>query len=180
MQTANQGIVELEKHVDSMIVIPNENLNNVIPENCTLKDAFVYVDDVLVSTVKNIIEVIQQTGTINCDFADINTILKNSGYMHTATGLAEGTDRTDRVVEQIKDNPLLGTTVEQANSALLCISSSNTVTLEEIHKITGSITDSANKNINMIFGINIDETMEGTLKAVMISTNKSMGGEWDA
>lgn len=174
LQMAENGIEELKKSVDSMIVIPNENLFNLIPNSVTMLNAFKIVDSVLVDTVKNIVEVIQKPTMINCDFADISAILKNSGFMHTATGCADGNERTEKVIEQIKKNMLLGTSVEGASSALLCISS-DTLNLQEVNLIASAITDISDKDINMILGVNTDDNMGDELKAVLISTKKING-----
>lgn len=90
MENAKAGIALLEESVDALIVIPNDNLKLVTKSKITFNNAFALADDVLMQTVKNIVEVIQQTAFINCDFADVRSVIRNSGYMHTATGCAAG------------------------------------------------------------------------------------------
>lgn len=171
MEQAIKGISLLEKSVDSLIVIPNDNLKLISDTRITLNNAFAVADDVLMQTVKNIVEVIQQTSVINCDFADICSIIKNSGYMHTATGRASGEDRANVVSEQLHTSKLLGSSVQDATGVLLCITASGDVGLDEIDRISSNVSNSANPNANIIFGMNFDESMENELKAVLIATH---------
>lgn len=101
MENAKSGIEKLRENVDAIVIIPNDDLKLVTQTRVTLANAFALADDVLVQTVKNLVEVIQNTAFINCDFADISSIVKNSGVMHTSTGLATGFNRTEEIVEQI-------------------------------------------------------------------------------
>ena len=172
MENAQNGIAKLRENVDSIVIIPNDNLRLVTQTRVTLTNAFALADDVLVQTVKNLVEVIQNTAFINCDFADISSIVKNSGVMHTATGLATGFNRTDEIIEQIKTSALLGSSVEGATGIMICITASGEVGLEEIDKITSAISAVASPDANVIFGMNFDETMDDKLKAVLIATKK--------
>ena len=172
MENAKNGIAKLRENVDSIVIIPNDNLKLVTQTRVTLTNAFALADDVLVQTVKNLVEVIQNTAFINCDFADISSIVKNSGVMHTATGLATGFNRTDEIIEQIKTSTLLGSSVEGATGIMICITASGEVGLEEIDKITSAISAVASPDANVIFGMNFDETMDDKLKAVLIATKK--------
>lgn len=172
MENATNGIAKLRENVDSIVIIPNDNLKLVTQTRVTLTNAFALADDVLVQTVKNLVEVIQNTAFINCDFADISSIVKNSGVMHTATGLATGFNRTDEIIEQIKTSALLGSSVEGATGIMICITASGEVGLEEIDKITSAISAVASPDANVIFGMNFDETMDDKLKAVLIATKK--------
>lgn len=176
MEQAKVGIARLEASVDSLIVIPNDNLKLVSDTKITLNNAFAAADDVLMQTVKNIVEVVQQTAFINCDFADICSVIKDSGYMHTATGRASGEERADAVVEQIVSSKLLESSVESATGILLCITAAGDVGLEEIDKISSSVSEKAHPNANVIFGMNFDETMDNELKAVLIATHRKDGG----
>ena len=170
MDRAMEGIGNLEKAVDAIIVIPNDNLKKVVPERITISNAFSMVDDVLVQTVENIIDVIQTVEVINCDFADICSVIKDSGVMHTATGIARGADRVQNVIEQILSSKLLGTKVDGATGVLLCITAPDTVGLEEIDMISTAVSDKADNDVNMIFGLNCKESDHEEVKAVLIST----------
>lgn len=172
MDNAKQGIAKLKEHVDALITIPNDNIKHVVDTKITLNNAFALVDDVLVQTVKNLVEVIQSTAYINCDFADISSIVENSGDMHTATGIACGKNRTERIVEQIKTSALLGSSVNDATGIMICITASDEVGLEEIDKITSEISSLASTEANIVFGMNFDESMGDDLKTVLIATKK--------
>lgn len=171
MEQAMAGIALLEQSVDSLIIIPNDNLKLVTDAKITFNSAFAVADDVLMQTVKNIVEVIQQTALINCDFADICTILKDSGQLHTATGLAAGESRSDAVIEQICSSKLLGTSVENAAGVMLYICADGEVGLDEIDKVSSAVTREARPDANIIFGMNFDDDMNGELKVVLIATH---------
>lgn len=172
MDRALDGIEQMKKAVDALIVIPNDNLKKVVSEKITISNAFYMVDDVLVQTVENIIEVIQTVEVINCDFADICSIIRNSGYMYTATGIASGEDRVQSVIDQILSNKLLGKKVDGATGTLLCITAPDSVGLEEIDMISSAVSERVDENVNMIFGLNCKETEDDEIKAVLISTKK--------
>lgn len=173
MDNALAGIERLEKHVDSMVIIPNDNLKKVSQTKITLCNAFEIADNVLVQTVKNLVELIQNTAFINCDFADIRSVLENSGTMHTATGLASGIDRGTKILEQITSSVLLESSVDNADRILLCISCAEDVALDEIDGINSVLSGMASPNANIIFGMNFDEAMDDQMKIVLIATTKS-------
>ena len=172
MDNALSGIERLEKHVDSMVIIPNDNLKKVSQIKITLCNAFEIADNVLVQTVKNHVELIQNTAFINCDFADIRSVLENSGTMHTATGLASGIDRGTKILEQITSSVLLESSVDNADRILLCISCAEDVALDEIDGINSVLSGMASPNANIIFGMNFDGAMEGAMKVVLIATKR--------
>ncbi len=172
MEHALDGIAKLRENVDSVIIIPNANLKHVTREKITLGNAFALADDVLVQTVKNLVGVIQRTAFINCDFADISSIVRDSGTMHTATGQASGPDRVSDIVEQIGSSVLLGTSVEGATGIMLCVTASEGVELEEIDKITSAVSELASPDANIIFGMDFDPAMGDSIRAVLIATKK--------
>lgn len=172
MENALGGIARLRENVDSIIIIPNDNLKHVTEAKITLVNAFAIADDVLVQTVKNLVGVIQRTAFINCDFADICSIVKDSGDMHTATGLASGPDRVAEVVEQLKSSALLESSVEGATGVMLCVTAAESVGLEEIDQVSSAVSELAAPDANIIFGMDFDETMGDNLKAVLIATRK--------
>ena len=172
MRQALDGVANLEKIVDSLVVIPNNNLKRVCNSRITLSNAFEKADDVLVQTVKNLVDVIQTTAYINCDFADISSVVKDSGRMHVAVGVASGNNRAEKIIEQIKHNSLLDSSVDGATGVMLCISGAEDIGLDEIDSIAGKVSELASKNANIIFGLRFDDTMEEQLKAVLIATKK--------
>ncbi|MBQ8837519.1 MAG: cell division protein FtsZ [Clostridia bacterium] len=171
MKNALSGITKLENCVDSLIVIPNENIKKFSWTKITLDNAFSTVDDVLAQVIKNIVEVIQQSAYINCDFADVSSIIKASGYMHTVTAKASGIDRVNKIVTCLKTNNLLNSSVENATGILLYITISQDISLAEIDEISTALSDAADLNVNFIFGVNINEAQDADIKAVLIATH---------
>ena len=169
---AEDGIKNLEQCVDAMIVIPNDNLKLISNSRITLNNAFAIADDVLVQTVKNLVELIQNTAFINCDFADITTILKISGYIHTATGRAVGMDKTDLIIQQIKHSNLLDTSIDGATGVLLFVSIAGNVALEDVDKISSEISALSDPNVNLIFGLNFDESLNDEIRVLLVATHK--------
>lgn len=170
MRQAEEGIEELEKAVDALIVIPNENLKEVSNARITLSNAFAIADDVLMQTVKNLVALIQNTAFINCDFADITTILSNSGYVHTATGRAVGKDKTSLILKQIMHSDLLNTSIHGAKNVLLFITIAPDVALQDVDMISSEISELADQNVNLIFGLNFDENLEDEIKVLLVAT----------
>ena len=155
-----------------MIVIPNNNLKHVSTVRITLSNAFAIADDVLVQTVKNIVELIQTTAFINCDFADITTILKKSGYIHTTTGRTVGKDKTEKIIEQLKCSALLDTSIDGAAGILLYVSIAGNVALEDVDEISSAISELASPDVNLIFGLNFDESLDDEIKVLLVATHK--------
>ena len=172
MQQAEAGIQRLSEAVDTIIVIPNDNLKHVSAQKITFDNALAIADGVLMQTVENIVEVIQKTAVVNCDFADICSVIRNSGQMHTATGRATEGNTADTIIEQIASSKLLGTTTDGADGILLCITASGSIELEEIEKISLAVSAKAADDANIIFGMDFDETMEDEVKAVLLATHR--------
>lgn len=171
IERAESGISKIEQLVDSLIVIPNDNLKCVSKEKITFNNALAIADGVLVQTVKNIVKVIQQTAVINCDFADISSILRNSGRMYTASGTAVGVECVDTVIGQIISSKLLGTSVDNADGALLYITTPGSVGLDEIERISNAVSGRMLQDANIIFGIDFNENQDHSIKAVLIATH---------
>lgn len=171
-QNALDGIAKLQEYVDATVTIPNDNLKLATKANVTLNNAFLVADAVLVETVKNLVTVIQNTASINCDFADICSVIRDSGDMYTATGIASGMNRTSDIVEQIKTSVLQGKSIEGRNAVLLYFTASGDVLLDEIEEIAEAIQKQADPNANIIMGMNFDETMNDDIKVVLFATKK--------
>ncbi len=170
-EQAECGIKRLSKSVDALIIIPNDNLKLVSDKRLTFSSALAMADEVLAQTVKNIVETVQRTALVNCDFADICCVLRCSGTLHTAAGAASGQNRAQRVKEQILSSKLLGTSAEGADSALLCITAPKNVGLDEIETISKAVADSAKDDANIIFGLDFD-TGTDEIKAVLLAATK--------
>lgn len=168
---AESGIAKLAQSVDSIIVIPNDNLKHMTTEKLTFENAMSIADDVLLQTVKNIVEVIQTTAVVNCDFADIHSVISNAGYMHTAIARGVYNGYTDDIIRQLVASKLLGTTVDNATGVLLYFSAKESVALDEIEKISSAISSRVAPDANVIFGMNMNDSMENEMKVVLIATH---------
>ena len=172
MGNALTGIARLKEFVDAIVTIPNDNLKLATKANVTLNNAFLVADSVLVETVKNLVELIQNTASINCDFADICSVLHDSGDLYTATGIASGMNRTTDIVEQIKTSILQGKSIAGCNSVLLYFTASGDVLLDEIQEIAEAVQAEADPDANIIMGMNFNETMNDEIKVVLFATQK--------
>lgn len=171
MENALAGIAEMGKFADGLIVIPNDNLKHVTAVRLTIGIAFALADDVLMQTVRNLVDIMQQTAYINCDFADVCSIIRDAGTMHIATAQASGTDREDKMIANLKANVLLGSSVKDATRVLLYITAAETVKLEEIDAISSAISSAADPSANIIFGMNFEPTQTDELKAILIAAH---------
>ena len=174
MDNAQAGIIELKKYTDAVVVVPNDNLKKVSEGRLTLANAFEIADSVLMQTVSNILEVVQSTYYINCDFADICSVIKDSEQMFTATGFAKGEDRAKKIVSQITSSPLLGTSTKDMDGILICITAADNVSLDETDTINSSVLASASPNAFVIYGIKFDESMNDGMKVVLLATKKQV------
>ncbi len=170
MSNALLGIDKLKENADAIVIVPNENLKKVAESRITLSNAFEIADNVLMKAVRNLVEVIQNTAFINCDFSDICSILKNSGKLHLAEGFAKGDRRAEKLISQISENILLDTSVNNSKRILLCVTAAKNVGLDEIDMIITSVSEKASNDAQIIFGINFDEKINDGIKIVLIST----------
>ena len=170
MMQAESGIENLKKAVDALLIIPNDNLKSVSEERITFNNALAIADSVLERLVGGLIDVIYKTMIVNCDFSDIKSILKNAESVYTATGHASGPDKADEVIRQITSSKLLGTTVADMTGALLCLTTSGDVGLEEVEKISSAVSSRVLETANFILGIDFDETMDDEIRAVVLAT----------
>ncbi len=169
---AEDGIKNLEQLVDAMIVIQNDNLKHISNAKIALNNAFAIADDVLMQTVKNIVELIQNTSFINCDFTDLTTILKKSGYVHVARARALGTQKVENCINQLTNNILLNTSIDNATGILLHLVVSGNVSLEDVDKISSYVSERADSECNFIFGLNFDENLEDEISVLLLATHK--------
>ncbi len=167
---AEGGIVELAKYVDSLIVIPNDRLNQVEDTHITLANAFEIADDVLRRGVKSVSEVINVPGHINLDFADVTSIMKDAGYAHMGVGIAKGADKAQLSAMAAISSPLLETSITGATGVLICIVASADVELAEINTASTMIQEEAHPDANIIWGSTFDPTLEDEMRITIIAT----------
>ncbi len=167
---AEEGIAALEKQVDSVIVIPNERLIEVVERRTSIIDAFRMADDVLRQGVQGITDLITVPGLINLDFADVRTIMQDAGASLMGIGTASGENRAAEAAKAAISSPLLETTVAGATGVLLNITGGPDLGLFEIDEAAGIIRQAAHDDCNVIFGAVIDESAGDTLRVTVIAT----------
>ena len=170
MDLALDGIAELRKYVDSIVVIPNERLKLVSEERITLANAFEIADNVLLQGVQSISELINVPGFINLDFADVSAVMHESGYAHMGVGRASGTDKAKAAAEGAIKSPLLETTIDGAKGVLINITASPDIDLQEVELASSMITDAADTNANIVWGAAFDESFNDEMMVTVIAT----------
>lgn len=170
MQTAEEGIDILKDCVDTLIVIPNQRLMEVVDKKMSLIDAFRLADNVLGQGVKGISDLITVPGLINVDFADVKTIMVDSGSALMGIGEASGPDRAVNAARMAISSPLLEISVEGAKGLLYNIHGSSDMTMTEVSDASAIIANAADPDANIIFGANIDESLGEKIKISVIAT----------
>ena len=171
MKQANQGIQDLSKYVDTLIVIPNEKLLQVSEKNTPLIETFKITDNVLFQAVKGIAELVSVPGLINLDFADIKTVMLDKGMALMGRGIAEGADRAKKAICEVVSSPLLdGMSVKGATGIIVNITASSSLSLVEVQEASAILTQLADNEADVIVGTVIDEKMEDKLSITVIAT----------
>ena len=168
---ALQGIEELKEHVDSLIVIPNQRLLNIVGKNTTVLESFKKADEVLLQAVKGIADLIGVGGHINVDFADVRTIMSERGMALMGTGSAEGEERAVEAAHNAISNPLLDDVrIEGAKGVLINITGGSDLTLHEISEACNLIREEAHEDALIIFGDVIEQSRNGAVQVTVIAT----------
>lgn len=167
---AERGIAQLKEKVDTLIVIPNDRLLQVIEKRTTMIDAFKMADDVLRQGVQGISDLITVPGLINLDFADVRTIMTEAGSALMGIGRASGDDRAPKAARQAVSSPLLEASIEGAQGILLNITGSSNLGLFEVNEAAEIIAEAADPEAMIIFGAVIDETLQDEIRVTVIAT----------
>jgi len=167
---ANAAAEELRKYVDTLIIIPNERLLNVVSRQTSMEDSFRIADDVLRQAVQGVSDVITVPGIINLDFADVRSIMKDAGSALMGIGRASGESRARAAAELAIASPLLELDIEGATGVLVNVAASSTVTLHEVNEAINHITERADPEANIIFGTSLDETLADEVQITVIAT----------
>ncbi len=176
METAEAAVEEFTKSVDSIIIIPNQNLFRIADKKTTLADAFVMADNVLYSGVRSITDLMMMPGLINLDFADIKSIMQDKGKAIMGTGEAEGEDRAVKAAEQALSNPLLDDCdMHGAKGVLINITGGLDITLFEIDEAASRIKEEVDEEANIIFGSSFDESLGGKIRVSIVATGIGEG-----
>ncbi len=171
METAEAAVEEFTKSVDSIIIIPNQNLFRIADKKTTLADAFIMADNVLYSGVRSITDLMMMPGLINLDFADIKSIMQDKGKAIMGTGEAEGEDRAVKAAEQALSNPLLDDcNMHGAKGVLINITGGTDITLFEIDEAASRIKEEVDEEANIIFGSSFDESLAGKIRVSIVAT----------
>jgi len=175
MAQAERGIAQLKEHVDTLIIIPNDRLLQVIQKNTSMVEAFKMADDILKQGVQGISDLIAVPGLVNLDFADVKTIMLNTGIAHMGTGRATGENRAEEAAKQAVHSPLLETSIEGARGVLLNITGGADLGLLEVNAAAELVQKSADPEANIIFGAVIDESLNDELLITVIATGFDRG-----
>ena len=167
---AERGIENLKAKVDTLIVIPNDKLLQIIDRKTSMAEAFLMADDVLRQGVQGISDLITVTGTVNLDFADVKTIMLNTGMAHMGTGRASGENKAEDAAKEAIQSPLLETSIEGARGVIINITGGEDLGLQEVNTAAELIQRSVDPEANIIFGTVIDPNMNDEIKITVIAT----------
>ena len=167
---AEKGIEFLTQKVDTIIVIPNDKLLQVVDKKCSVSDAFSKADEVLRQGIKGISDLIQIPGLINLDFADVKTIMTNQGEALMGIGEGTGENRAADAAKMAINSPLLETSIDGAKGILLNISGSSDLSIFEVNEAAEIISEAADPDANIIFGSVIDESLGDKVQVTVVAT----------
>lgn len=170
MEQALRGIEELKKHVDTLIVIPNDRLRDIIDKTTPMQDAFKEVDNVLHRGVQSISDLIAVTGLVNLDFADVKAVMEKRGNAIIGIGLGVGENRAVEAARAAVSSPLLESSIEGATDAIINITGGKSLTLYEAEEAAEVVREAANTDINTIFGAVINENLNEEVIVTVIAT----------
>jgi cell division protein FtsZ len=171
LKVAENGIVELHKHVDTLLIIPNQNLFRVANERTTFADAFAMADQVLYSGVACITDLMVKEGLINLDFADVRAVMREMGKAMMGTGEASGEKRALTAAEAAISNPLIDdNSMKGARGLLISITGGNDLTLYEVDEAATRIREEVDQEANIIVGATFDESLEGIIRVSVVAT----------
>ncbi|MEO1421997.1 MAG: cell division protein FtsZ [Pseudomonadota bacterium] len=171
MRLAEEGVESLQKHVDTLIIIPNQNLFRLANEKTTFTEAFSLADDVLYQGVKGVTDLMVRPGVINLDFADVRSVMDEMGKAMMGTGEATGDNRSVEAAEKAIANPLLDEiSLKGAKGVLINITGSHDLTLFELDEAANRIRSEVDADANIIVGSTLDPSMEGALRVSVVAT----------
>jgi len=170
MSSAEEGMAKLKEHADTLIVIPNDRLLQIVDKKSSLQDSFRMADDVLRQGIQGISELITVPGLINLDFADVRTIMSEGGAALMAVGSASGEDRARLAAEQAISSKLLDITIDGARGVLFNITGGPNLTLYEVNQAAAIIRETSHPDVNLIFGAVINPDMGDEVRITVIAT----------
>ena len=164
------GIDNLRKYVDTLVVIPNNKLLKIVPKGTPMVEAFRTADDVLRQGIQGISDLIVTPSLINLDFADVKSIMKNRGMAHMGIGYAKGENKTIEAVKQAVSSPLLETTIEGATGVLINVKGGLDLPIDEVNEAAELVKQVVDPSCNIIFGAGIDENLHEEVEITIIAT----------
>lgn len=177
MQQATDAIANLRERVDTLIVVSNDKLLQIVPDNTPLQDAFSVADDILRQGVVGISEIIVRPGLINVDFADVRSVMADAGSALMGIGTGSGKTRAQDAAVAAISSPLLDFPIEKAKGIVFNITGGHDMTLHEINAAAEVIYEAVDPNANIIFGALVDDNMENEISITVVATGFSQPGE---
>ena len=170
MKNAEAGIAELKQHVDTLVVIPNDRLLQVVNKGTSMIEAFRIADDVLRQGIQGISDLIAVPAMINLDFADVKTVMESGGMAHMGIGLGSGENKLVDAAKNAISSPLLETNIDGARAVLINVTGGEDISIVDINEAANLIMEAADPDANIIFGAGIDETMGDEVRITVIAT----------
>ena len=170
MKNAEAGIAELKQHVDTLVVIPNDRLLQVVNKGTTMLEAFRIADDVLRQGIQGISDLIAVPAMINLDFADVKTVMESGGMAHMGIGMGTGEIKLVDAAKNAISSPLLETNIDGARAVLINVTGGEDISIVDINEAANLIMEAADPDANIIFGAGIDETMGDEVRITVIAT----------
>ena len=177
LSQADRGVESLKGKVDTLVVIPNDKLLQIIDRKTSIVEAFKMADDVLRQGVQGISDLIAVPGLVNLDFADVKTIMLNTGIAHMGIGRASGENRAEDAAKQAVQNPLLESSIEGARGVIINITGGPNLGLHEVNTAAELVQRSVDPEANIIFGAVIDESLDEDIVITVIATGFERGAE---
>lgn len=168
---AMAGVEKLKEIVDTLIVIPNERILDIIEDDVTQMEAFYRVDEVLRQGVTGIANIIKNAAEINVDFADVTTIMKEKGYAHLGVGEGTGKNKIQDAINEAINSPLLETSIDGAKSMLVNITGGTDLGLKEVDRGLKSVTSMLDEDVNVIYGTAMEEGLDGRVVITIVATD---------
>ena len=170
MKNAEAGIAELKQHVDTLVVIPNDRILQVVNKTTSIVEAFGIADDVLRQGIQGISDLIAVPAMINLDFADVKTVMESGGMAHMGIGIGSGESKLVEAAKNAIASPLLETNIEGARAVLINITGGADISIMDINEAANLIMEAADPDANIIFGAGIDDTMGDSVRITVIAT----------
>ena len=170
MKNAEMGVIDLKQRVDTLVVIPNDRLLQVVTKGTSMLEAFRIADDVLRQGIQGISDLIAVPALINLDFADVKTVMESGGMAHMGIGIGKGENRMVEAAKNAISSPLLETNIDGARAVLINITGGEDMSIIDINEAANLVMQAADSEANIIFGAGIDETLEDEVRITVIAT----------